>query len=214
MARRSFCRDLRPFGVCFFGQLSSRPSPVGTNTLVCPRRRQTARRMFEPCSRGFRGAVARPAVLGLVPRPEGRWFFSALGRSQRPSGAWGGVTANRSLTVATPADGNRVLPSRAREQAVSSRSRSMARRSFCRDLRPFGVCFSGQLSSRPSPVGTNTLVCPRRRQTARRMFEPCSRGFRGAVARPAVLRLVPPPRAGGSFRRSAAPSGRAGPGVG
>ena len=45
-------------------------------------------------------------------------------RLRRPSGAWGGVTANHPLTVAAPADGNRVLPSRAREQAVSSRSRS------------------------------------------------------------------------------------------
>ena len=80
--------------------------------------------MFEPRSRGFSDPLLGQPFYGWYCAPLAPGFFSALGRLRRPSGVWGGVTANRSLMVAAPADGNRVLPSRAREQAVSSRSRS------------------------------------------------------------------------------------------
>ena len=74
--------------------------------------------------------------------------------------------------------------------------------------------FPGQLSSRPSPVGTNTLVCPSRRQAARRMFEPRSRGLCGPLLGQSFDSWYCAPHAAGSFRRSTASSGRAGPGAG
>ena len=96
----------------FPGQLSSRPSPVGTNTLVCPSRRQAARRMFAPRSRGLCGPLLGQSFYGWWPNrqplnhtvarasgppgrpqvdlhllhPGRRWFFPALGRLQRSSG--------------------------------------------------------------------------------------------------------------------------------
>ena len=80
--------------------------------------------MFEPRSHGVCGPLLGQSFCGWYCAPPAGGSFRRSAAYRGRAGPGVGVTANRFLTVAAPADGNRVLPSRAPEQAVSSRSRS------------------------------------------------------------------------------------------
>ena len=73
-----------------------RPSPIGTKDVVCSSRCQASRLQLVGTSirRGTACRAQRLAVL-RSPSPAHRSLLSALGRSQRASGVWGGAKIGR-----------------------------------------------------------------------------------------------------------------------
>ena len=80
MARRSFCRDLRPLSECFSRTIFLSVEHLGPNTLVCPGRRQAARVMSdcERCSRGFVAPLAGHPFYGWSSPRSFLWVFGPL----------------------------------------------------------------------------------------------------------------------------------------